>query len=57
MWLMRDALLRSGKVLDVGDEVRVSYGPKGPVDYLLDHGFVPPMSSARLGRGGDRVRR
>jgi [ribulose-bisphosphate carboxylase]-lysine N-methyltransferase len=45
MWGLstKGALLRSGRALGVGDEVRVSYGPKGPADYLLDHGFVPPM--------------
>ncbi|KAL7538665.1 hypothetical protein ACHAWF_006172 [Thalassiosira exigua] len=39
----KSALLKSGRGLSEGDEVRVSYGPKGPADYLLDHGFVPPM--------------
>ncbi|KAL9190381.1 hypothetical protein ACHAXT_007592 [Thalassiosira profunda] len=39
----KGALLKSGKKLNVGDEVRISYGPKGPADYMLDHGFVPPM--------------
>ena len=39
----KGALLKSGKKLSVGDEVRISYGPKGPADYILDHGFVPPM--------------
>jgi len=39
----KGALLKSGKKLGTGDEVRISYGPKGPADYLLDHGFVPPM--------------
>lgn len=48
----KGALLRSGKALDVGDEVRVSYGPKGPADYLLDHGFVPPMCRIGTTRSG-----
>mmetsp|Transcript_10638 Transcript_10638/g.24296 ORF Transcript_10638/g.24296 Transcript_10638/m.24296 type:complete len:600 (+) Transcript_10638:57-1856(+) len=39
----KGVLLKSGKALRVGDEVRISYGPKGPADYILDHGFVPPM--------------
>mmetsp|Transcript_5093 Transcript_5093/g.8770 ORF Transcript_5093/g.8770 Transcript_5093/m.8770 type:complete len:410 (-) Transcript_5093:82-1311(-) len=39
----KGALLKSGKPLKAGDEIRISYGPKGPADYLLDHGFVPPM--------------
>lgn len=26
--------------------MRISYGPKGPADYLLDHGFVPPMCAS-----------
>lgn len=46
----KGALLKSGKALGVGDEVRISYGPKGPADYLLDHGFVPPM--CRVGGSG-----
>ena len=44
------ALLKSGKKLNVGDEIRISYGPKGPADYLLDHGFVPSM--CQIGGGG-----
>eukprot|EP00578_Thalassiosira_sp_NH16_P000529 CAMPEP_0181133386 /NCGR_PEP_ID=MMETSP1071-20121207/31505_1 /TAXON_ID=35127 /ORGANISM="Thalassiosira sp., Strain NH16" /LENGTH=626 /DNA_ID=CAMNT_0023219791 /DNA_START=97 /DNA_END=1977 /DNA_ORIENTATION=- len=53
----KGALLKSGKALNVGDEVRISYGPKGPADYLLDHGFVPPMcrmisEGGRKGGGG-----
>ena len=39
----KGVLLKSGKALRAGDEVRISYGPKGPADYILDHGFVPPM--------------
>lgn len=39
----KGAVLNAGKKLSAGEEVRVSYGPKGPAEYLLDHGFVPPM--------------
>ncbi|KAL7461190.1 hypothetical protein ACHAXS_001613 [Conticribra weissflogii] len=39
----KGAFLKSGKALSVGDEVKISYGPKGPAEYLLDHGFVPDM--------------
>ena len=47
----KGVLLKSGKSsIAVGDEIRISYGPKGPADYLLDHGFVPPM--CRVGGGG-----
>jgi len=42
----KGALLKSGKSLREGDEVCISYGPKGGADYLLDHGFVPPMCKA-----------
>ena len=42
----KGALLKSGKALKEGDEVCISYGPKGGADYLLDHGFVPPMCKA-----------
>lgn len=48
----KGASLRAGKNLRPGDEVRISYGPKGPADYLLDHGFVPPMCQLS-GSGGD----
>jgi [ribulose-bisphosphate carboxylase]-lysine N-methyltransferase len=48
----KGALLKSGKALEVGDEIRISYGPKGPADYLLDHGFVPPMCQTTSGTGG-----
>lgn len=27
-----------------GEEVRISYGPKSAVEFLEDHGFVPPMA-------------
>jgi len=47
----KGALLKSGKALKKGDEIRISYGPKGPADYLLDHGFVPPMCRTKS-RGG-----
>ena len=47
----KGALLKSGKKLNVGDEIRISYGPKGPADYLLDHGFVPPMCRVSWGGG------
>jgi [ribulose-bisphosphate carboxylase]-lysine N-methyltransferase len=47
----KGVLLKSGKSsITVGEEIRISYGPKGPADYLLDHGFVPPM--CRVGGGG-----
>jgi len=49
----KGALLKSGKKLQPGDEVRISYGPKGPADYLLDHGFVPPM--CRVSSNGGAV--
>lgn len=39
----KGAFLKSGKALNVGEEVEISYGPKGPAEYLLDHGFVPEM--------------
>ncbi len=39
----KGALLKSGKKSRSGDEGRISYGPMGPADYLLDHGFVPPV--------------
>lgn len=42
----KGALLKSGRALRGGDEVRISHGPKGPADYLLDHGFVPPMCTS-----------
>ena len=48
----KGALLKSGKPLKVGDEVRISYGPKGPADYLLDHGFVPNMCQLNSKDGG-----
>mmetsp|Transcript_55225 Transcript_55225/g.117385 ORF Transcript_55225/g.117385 Transcript_55225/m.117385 type:complete len:277 (-) Transcript_55225:167-997(-) len=48
----KGALLKSGRALRRGDEVRISYGPKGPADYLLDHGFVPPMCRKSGGTGG-----
>jgi len=48
----KGALLKSGKKLRKGEEVRISYGPKGPADYLLDHGFVPPMCQTSKGGGG-----
>lgn len=51
----KGALLKSGKKLQKGDEVRISYGPKGPADYLLDHGFVPPMCQTAKGAGGSAV--
>ena len=47
----KGALLKSNKALNVGDEIRISYGPKGPADYLLDHGFVPNMCQLN-GSGG-----
>jgi [ribulose-bisphosphate carboxylase]-lysine N-methyltransferase len=42
--------------LQIGDEICISYGPKGPVDYLLDHGFVPPMcrTCSNSSSGGSR---
>ncbi|KAL7532490.1 hypothetical protein ACHAXR_004659 [Thalassiosira sp. AJA248-18] len=48
----KGALLKSGKALRVGDEIRISYGPKGPADYILDHGFVPPMCQVSSMSGG-----
>ena len=48
----KGALLKSGKTLEVGDEVKISYGPKGPADYLLDHGFVPEMCQSTSNTGG-----
>ena len=49
----KGALLKSNnKALNVGDEIRISYGPKGPADYLLDHGFVPNMCQLNDGSGG-----
>lgn len=48
----KGALLKSGKALEVGDEVKISYGPKGPADYLLDHGFVPEMCQSTSNTGG-----
>ncbi|KAL3799928.1 hypothetical protein HJC23_007401 [Cyclotella cryptica] len=45
----KGALLKSCRALTAGEEVRISYGPKGPVEYLLDHGFVPKMCG---GSGG-----
>jgi [ribulose-bisphosphate carboxylase]-lysine N-methyltransferase len=54
-------LLVSSKssTLQIGDEIYISYGPKGPVDYLFDHGFVPPMcrtcSNGSRGGGGSAV--
>jgi len=47
----KGALLKSGKSLREGDEVCISYGPKGGADYLLDHGFVPPMCKASSSGG------
>lgn len=47
----KGALLKSGKSLRGGDEVCISYGPKGGADYLLDHGFVPPMCKASSSGG------
>ena len=51
-------LLVSSKssTLQIGDEIYISYGPKGPVDYLFDHGFVPPMcrTCSNGSRGGSR---
>lgn len=47
----KGALLKSGKALREGDEVCISYGPKGGADYLLDHGFVPQMCKASLSGG------
>ncbi|KAL7432719.1 hypothetical protein ACHAXH_004764 [Discostella pseudostelligera] len=49
----KGVLLKSGKSsITVGEEIRISYGPKGPADYLLDHGFVPPMCRVDGGGGG-----
>ena len=48
----KGAILKSGKALVVGDEVKISYGPKGPADYLLDHGFVPEMCQSTSNTGG-----
>ncbi|KAL7516784.1 hypothetical protein ACHAWX_001763 [Stephanocyclus meneghinianus] len=42
----KGALLKSSRECRAGDEIRVSYGPKGPADYLLDHGFVPAACAA-----------
>ena len=47
----KGALLKSGKPLREGDEICISYGPKGGADYLLDHGFVPPMCKASSSGG------
>ena len=51
----KGASLRAGRDLRPGDEVRASYGPKGPADYLLDHGFVPPMCRLAGPGGGTAV--
>lgn len=32
---------KAGGVIKKGEEVFVSYGPKSPVDYLIEHGFIP----------------
>ena len=48
----KGAILKSGKSLEVGEEVKISYGPKGPADYLLDHGFVPEMCQSTSNTGG-----
>ncbi|KAL3786067.1 hypothetical protein ACHAWO_007256 [Cyclotella atomus] len=48
----KGALLKAGKELKAGDEVKISYGPKGPADYLLDHGFVPEMCQSTSNTGG-----
>jgi hypothetical protein len=48
----KGALLKAGKSLEVGEEVKISYGPKGPADYLLDHGFVPEMCQSTSNTGG-----
>jgi [ribulose-bisphosphate carboxylase]-lysine N-methyltransferase len=47
----KGALLKSGKALKEGDEICISYGPKGGADYLLDHGFVPSMCKASSSGG------
>jgi [ribulose-bisphosphate carboxylase]-lysine N-methyltransferase len=47
----KGALLKSGKALREGDEVCISYGPKGGADYLLDHGFIPNMCKASSSGG------
>jgi [ribulose-bisphosphate carboxylase]-lysine N-methyltransferase len=47
----KGVLLKSCKSFKEGEEIRISYGPKGPADYLLDHGFVPPMCRWGKGRG------
>lgn len=48
----KGALLKSSKKLEEGEEVKISYGPKGPADYLLDHGFVPEMCQSTSTTGG-----
>jgi [ribulose-bisphosphate carboxylase]-lysine N-methyltransferase len=48
----KGALLKAGKALKAGDEVKISYGPKGPADYMLDHGFVPEMCQSTSNTGG-----
>lgn len=55
---MRDALLRSGKALDVVDEVRVSYGRRGrpTISWITDS--YPPCHrhdsvGGGIGFGGD----
>jgi len=50
----KGAFLKSGKALNVGEEVEISYGPKGPAEYLLDHGFVPGMCRHSR-RGGSAI--
>jgi len=47
----KGALLKSGKALREGDEVCISYGPKGGADYLLDHGFIPNTCKASSSGG------
>ena len=48
----KGATLKSGEALKPGDEVKISYGPKGAADYLLDHGFVPEMCQSSSNTGG-----
>lgn len=37
------AQLRANKAYKKGEEVFCSYGPKSAADYLLEHGFCPPL--------------
>ena len=48
----KGAILKSGEALKPGDEVNISYGPKGAADYLLDHGFIPEMCQTSSNTGG-----